>query len=77
MQNSFKVLPPTLLIHAKDDPWVPYEPTLELENILRNFKNKVTILISKNGGHNGFHSLEGCWSDDVVKNWFNTLSVCQ
>ena len=31
IHNSIKKLPPTLFIHAKDDPWVPYKATLNLK----------------------------------------------
>ncbi len=70
MQKLIKNLPPTLFIHAKDDPWVPYEDTL---NLKKESIDKFTILITKKGGHNGFHSSKGCWSDEVVKNWFMHL----
>ena len=70
IHNSRKKLPPMLFIHAKDDPWVPYEATLNLrKESIENF----TILITKKGGHNGFHSINGCWSDEVVKNWFMSI----
>ncbi len=71
IKNEISKLPATLLIHAKDDPWVPYKPTLELKNSLKDFKNCIQFLISEKGGHNGFHSPKGCWSDEVVKNWIN------
>ena len=69
IQKLIKNLPPTLLIHAKDDPWVPYQSTLNLKNSLNESLDKLTILITNKGGHNGFHSPYGCWSDEAVKNW--------
>jgi len=63
-------LPPTLFIHAKDDPWVPYKATL---NLRKEYIDKFTIFITKKGGHNGFHSINGCWSDEAVKNWFMSI----
>tara|TARA_Y100001970_G_scaffold207642_1_gene253018 strand:- start:2826 stop:3917 length:1092 start_codon:yes stop_codon:yes gene_type:complete len=71
IKNEILKLPPTLLIHAKDDPWVPYKPTLELKDSLKDFNNCIQFLISEKGGHNGFHSPTGCWSDEVVVNWTN------
>ena len=59
-----------LFIHAKDDPWVPYKDTL---NLKKELIDKFTILITEKGGHNGFHSINGCWSDEVVKNWFISI----
>jgi len=70
IQNSIKKLPQMLFIHAKDDPWVPYKDTL---NLRKESIDKFTILITKKGGHNGFHSVNGCWSDEVVKNWFISI----
>ena len=70
IHKSIKKLPSTLFIHAKDDPWVPHEPTLALS---KKFIDKFTILITKKGGHNGFHSIYGCWSDEAVKNWFMSI----
>ena len=73
IQKLKKNLPPTLLIHAKDDPWVPYESTLNLKNSLSESLDKLNILITNKGGHNGFHSNYGCWSDEAVKNWLLTF----
>ncbi len=70
IQNSIKKLPPMLFIHAKDDPWVPYKDTL---NLRKESIDKFTIFITEKGGHNGFHSINGCWSDEVVKNWFISI----
>jgi len=70
LQNSIKKLPKMLFIHAKDDPWVPYKETL---NLRKELIDKFTILITEKGGHNGFHSINGCWSDEVVKNWFMSI----
>ncbi len=53
-----------------DDPWVPYKDTL---NLRKESIDKFTILITEKGGHNGFHSINGCWSDEVVKNWFMSI----
>ncbi len=67
IQKLIKKLPPTLFIHAMDDPWVPYKATLDLK---KESIEKFSFLITKKGGHNGFHSINGCWSDEAVKNWF-------
>ena len=67
MQKLIQNLPFTLFIHAKDDPWVPFEATLDLQ---KEYIDKFTIFITEKGGHNGFHSIDGCWSDETVKNWF-------
>ena len=70
IQKSIKTLPQILFIHAMDDPWVPYKCTFDLR---KEIIDKFTILITKKGGHNGFHSINGCWSDEAVKNWFMSI----
>jgi len=70
IQESINKLPPMLFIHSKDDPWVPYKATLDLRN---ESIDKFTIFITEKGGHNGFHSINGCWSAEVVKNWFMSI----
>jgi len=70
IQKSIKKLPSMLFIHAKDDPWVPYKTTM---NLRKESIDKFTFLITKKGGHNGFHSINGCWSDEAVKNWFVSI----
>ena len=70
IQKSIKKLPLMLFIHAKDDPWVPYKTTM---NLKKESIDKFTFLITKKGGHNGFHSINGCWSDEAVKNWFVSI----
>ena len=74
IKNKISNLPKTLLIHAKDDPWVPYMPTFNLKDSLNKLHDTIKILITEKGGHNGYHSPSGCWSDEFVINWIN-LSI--
>lgn len=71
IKTFYEKLPPCFLIHSKDDPWVPYKSTLELKKVLSKNQKKILILITEKGGHNGFHSSKGCWSDNVVSQWIN------
>ena len=71
IKTYYDKLPFCFFIHAKDDPWVPYKSTLELKNLISEKQNKISILITEKGGHNGFHSSKGCWSDNVVSQWIN------
>jgi uncharacterized protein len=48
----------TLLIHAQDDPFVPATPYLERK---WSSEPKLTALLSKGGGHLGFHDPLGVW----------------
>ena len=71
IKNKISNLPSTLLIHAKDDPWVPYMPTFNLKDSLIKLNDTIKILITEKGGHNGYHSPSGCWSDELVLKWIN------
>jgi predicted alpha/beta-fold hydrolase len=83
-------LPPSLLLHALDDPWVPAAPALSLATALSPALNtpggsaaptpgaqssRLQLLITRNGGHNGFHGQgdgkqrPGCWGDRLTARW--------
>ena len=66
-------LPPLLLIQSKDDPWVPVESFLNFKKIiLEDLKiGKIKFLMTKRGGHNGFHSKNGCWGDSFISCWLS------
>jgi predicted alpha/beta-fold hydrolase len=70
-------LPPSLVVHAEDDPWVPVTSTLELAAARLP---DVEVLLTPLGGHNGFHAssdgpggLGGCWTDRLTARWFQRL----
>ncbi len=74
--NNMNIMPKTLLIQSIDDPWVPY---LTLNNLREKLlplgdKNKVKFLLTRHGGHNGFHSQKGCWGDQLVAKWLLSIS---
>ncbi|MFM8935638.1 MAG: hypothetical protein ACKOE9_01445, partial [Vulcanococcus sp.] len=50
-------LPPTLLVHAADDPWVPVLSCQQLEahRLAGLAPPSLSVLITPHGGHNGFH----------------------
>jgi predicted alpha/beta-fold hydrolase len=47
---------PTLVIHARDDPWIPPQPYLD-----RDWSDRpaLRLLLTDKGGHVGFHGAEG------------------
>jgi uncharacterized protein len=52
-------MPPILLIHAADDPWVPVAATQQLATAASRCGCPwLETLITPHGGHNGFHSRE-------------------
>ncbi|MCS5698943.1 alpha/beta fold hydrolase [Cyanobium sp. FGCU-52] len=61
---------PTLLLHASDDPWVPVDSHLALQGRLGGSGGeRLQVVLTPGGGHNGFHDPEGCWSDRLVVRW--------
>jgi predicted alpha/beta-fold hydrolase len=81
LQQVLHRLPPLLLVHAKDDPWVPVDAALSLAETIRVMERKggvsagllPEVAITARGGHNGFHapgdSPDGCWSDRLAARW--------
>jgi predicted alpha/beta-fold hydrolase len=74
-------LPPTLLLQSRDDPWVP---SAAAESLMQSPRSDLTVVLTDQGGHNGFHAREsddrangrvadsigiGCWSDRLVARW--------
>ena len=79
--GGMAALPPVLLLHAMDDPWVPVGPALALAGEISRLRQQQgtfavdlpDVLITEHGGHNGFHGqgdcADGCWSDQVASQW--------
>ena len=59
---------PTLMIHAKDDPFVPVTPYLE-HNWSRH--PKLLPLLPESGGHLGFHDPLGFWHLRQIGSFFD------
>jgi hypothetical protein len=75
---SLPVLPPWLLLQAADDPWVPVAPAQALAAAWGGgVQGGGTVLLTAQGGHNGFHgtgdhALGGVtfsWSDQLTAAW--------
>ena len=71
-------LPPTLLLHAGDDPWVPVGPLRQLAATTGGSGGSAPeVVITPRGGHNGFHAPgdgPACWADRLVVAWLRRLS---
>lgn len=70
-------LPPALLLHAADDPWVPVTATRQLAEALASGACPLPwqVWIPGHGGHNGFHGPDGNWADQQVAAWLETRLV--
>jgi predicted alpha/beta-fold hydrolase len=59
-----QIVRPTLLVHADDDPWIPVE-------IYRRYSVRqadgIRFVITRGGGHVGFHGRTGRWHDAAVR----------
>jgi predicted alpha/beta-fold hydrolase len=76
------LLPPALIVHAADDPWVPVAATerLALSPLAACQGGPWQVMITARGGHNGFHAacdppggLGGCWGDRLAARWLRQL----
>jgi predicted alpha/beta-fold hydrolase len=72
-------LPPTLLLHAGDDPWVPVGPLQRLAASSRgSWPAALEVVITPRGGHNGFHAPDdgpgACWADRLAAAWLASLT---
>lgn len=70
--------PPTLLLHADDDPWVPAAPARELallqEQAGPGAAGNLEVLLTRGGGHCGFHAVGdaaagGSWAERLTAAW--------
>lgn len=58
---------PTLIIHADDDPVVPFEHTLALEQTASRAGNtQLEVVISKGGGHYGHWAVMPDWTERTI-----------
>ena len=72
---KIKNIPKSLFIQSLDDPWVPYQSLEEVKLNYHNssYDNKLNFILTRKGGHNGFHGLKGCWGDDLVVRWLLSI----
>ncbi|MEJ6584763.1 MAG: alpha/beta hydrolase [Synechococcus sp. ArSW.bin.68] len=69
-------LPPTLMLQALDDPWVPARSALDLREAVSPDEatdQTIQLIFTREGGHNGFHGRGGCWADALAASWLQTL----
>jgi predicted alpha/beta-fold hydrolase len=80
--GSSSGLPPALIVHAADDPWVPVAAAerLAASDLAAGRGGPWQVLITPGGGHNGFHAscdvpggLGGCWGDRLTARWLRQL----
>ncbi|MFQ6540222.1 hypothetical protein, partial [Aphanothece stagnina] len=73
-------LPPALLVHALDDPWVPASATCRLVEAGQRGASAgadLEVLLTAAGGHNGFHGRgdgpTASWADRLTARWLARL----
>jgi len=61
---------PLLLIHARDDPWIPVAPYLALSP-----PTNVTVEVTRSGGHVGYHGKDSAqpWHDLRISDFIDAL----
>lgn len=79
LRGSVAALPPTLVLHALDDPWVPAAGAVALARACAGTPGtSLAVVLTANGGHNGFHAPGdarlGSWSDALVSQWLQARS---
>ena len=59
---------PTLMIHARNDPWIPVDPYVELT---QRCPPNLHIVVSPGGGHVGFHAADDIetWHDRHINDF--------
>lgn len=64
---------PTLLVHARNDPWIPDSPYVELQQ--RSLGN-ARICLTRSGGHVGFHDRASRvpWHDRAINQFLEGIS---
>ena len=85
LRQAMDRLPPLLLVHANDDPWVSVEALsafavdLAALQASGNTGPWPEVMVTDRGGHNGFHapgdSEAGCWSDRLAALWLRQVLV--
>jgi predicted alpha/beta-fold hydrolase len=67
---------PTLVIHADDDPVVPYEHSLELARAAREAENRqLEVEISRGGGHYGHWAVMPDWTERTVRGFLSRVDT--
>jgi len=67
---------PTLLIHARNDPWIPPNAYLAFD---WSSNPRLTPLLPKGGGHVGFHGFGSSvpWHDRCIANFLDRLTAAR
>lgn len=70
-----RVETPTLLLHARNDPWIPSAP---YEHVDRNAQPHVAVALTDDGGHVGFHGRRSPtpWYNAVIHAYLEQRAPC-
>lgn len=61
---------PTLILHARNDPWIPVEP---YDEVVLGLSPNTKLVVSHSGGHVGFHGRGSPvpWHDRTIAAWLD------
>jgi predicted alpha/beta-fold hydrolase len=62
---------PTLVIHARDDPWIPVSA---YDAVDWSGCDTIVCLLAAGGGHVGFHGAGAAWHDQCAALWFERMT---
>lgn len=68
----------TLIIHAQDDPFIPFDPFKDIASTANSF---ITLLAPEHGGHVGFIAdrviqTDRIWAEIQIIEHFNVVDEC-
>ncbi len=74
--EEINLIPKALFIQSLDDPWVPSNSLEQIKKSNQQYykKENLDFVLTQKGGHNGFHGKNGCWGDNLVKNYLLSIS---
>jgi len=64
---------PTLIIHADDDPVVPYQHSVALKELAARDNDLLRVVISKGGGHYGHWAVMPGWTERTIRTFLASV----
>jgi uncharacterized protein len=73
-RNVKNITIPLIMIHARNDPWIPYAP---YEKLMECSPDNIKVLLTNSGGHVGFHDRASreTWHDRIADEFISSICV--